>query len=111
MKKITSILLLLVLIFTLSGCSKNGEELNFWQGLLLGGLGLLYGGAYIVGIVGMNELSEGLIALGYIMAILACGVSLVLYGIIYGIWWIIIIAIVLFIAYVVIMKIAEDNWG
>ncbi|MBO5889052.1 MAG: hypothetical protein J6Q58_02815 [Clostridia bacterium] len=109
MKKFITILTSLILIFTLTGCSGNSDGLDFWQGLLLGGLGLLYGGAYIVGIVGMNELSEGLIALGYIMAILACGVSLVLYGIIYGIWWIIIIAIVLFIAYVIIMKIAENN--
>ena len=110
MKKTTFILLCLTLIFTLTGCSGNNDELSFWQGLLLGGLGLLYGGAYIVGIVGMNELSTGLIALGYIMAILACGVALVLYGIVYGIWWIIIIAVVLFVAYVVIMKIVEDNW-
>lgn len=110
MKKITSILLCFVLIFTLSGCSGNTDGLNFWQGLLLGGLCLIYGGAFFVCIAGYDNLSDGLIALGYIMAGVACAVALVLYGIVYGIWWIIIVAVALFIVYVIIMKIVENNW-
>lgn len=109
MKKFTSILLCSFLILTLSGCSKNGEGLNFWQGLLLGGLCLIYAGAFIAGIAGCNDFSIGLLVLGYIMAGLACGITLVLYGIIYSIWWMIIVAVVLFVAYVIIMKIVEYN--
>ena len=109
MKKITSILLCFVLIFTLSGCTGKTYGLNIWQGLFLGGLVLLYACAYIVGIVGINEWSGLLTAIGYFMAILACGLTVVFHGILYGMWWIIIIAIILFVVFVAILKYVEDH--
>ena len=109
MKKFISVFISLILMFTLTGCSGKNDGLNIWQGLFLGGLALLYVCAYIVGIVGINEWSGLLTAIGYFMAILACGLTVVFHGIIYGIWWIIIIAVVLFVVFVAILKYVEDH--
>ena len=96
-------------MFTLSGCTGKTDGLSIWQGLFLGGLVLLYACAYIVGIVGINEWSGLLTAIGYFMAILACGLAVVFHGILYGIWWIIIIAVILFVVFVAILKYVEDH--
>lgn len=109
-KKFILISISLILMFSITGCSKNTNSLTSWQGILLGILCGIYAVAYFVAIAGYNSFSEGVIYLGYIMAGLACGVALVLYGIIYGLWWIIIIAIVLFVVFVIVIRIVDANF-
>jgi len=110
MKKCFFILSNLMLIFILTGCSKNETGLGFWEGFWIAPLSLLYAAAYFVCIAGFDDLSEGLMAVGYIMAAVACIIALVLYGIIFGYWWVIILTVALFIAYVVIVNIVGENW-
>ena len=109
MKKFILIATSLMFMLSLTGCS-NVAKFDFWIGFSISTLTLIYIGAFIVGKFGQSELSTGLMVLGYIMAGLACGVALVLYGIVLGIWWLILIAIALFVVYIIVMKIFENNW-